>query len=98
MYLGVLRKEIGSYYWIYGVLAILWAPVRSKLAFFGQNRVKKPHLEHTGPIKWPKHQLSKKTNHNCPMYPEAHLYQRLCQLDHFPRTTYVFLWKFENEN
>jgi hypothetical protein len=59
MYLRVIRTELGIFFGIFGVLAILWVAVCSKLAFLFKFEIK-PSLNIPGTIKWPKHQISKK--------------------------------------
>ena len=49
----VLRTELGSFFWIFGVLAILWCLVCSNWAFWS-NLNKKANFEHTATHKMAK--------------------------------------------
>ena len=83
MYLRVLRIEIGSFFGIFGVLAILWVAECSKMAFLLNFYLKKPSLNTQRPIKWLKHQISQK---NFLFLFEVHSNKKIGQFDHFPKT------------
>ena len=79
---GIFHK-VGSHFFIFGVLVILWVRVCAEGAFFSQNWPKKPPLHITGPVKWPKHQIWKNGANYCGKYSKDHLYKKLGKLDHF---------------